>query len=154
MIFFFNSDEKQYFWLESCCPIFRIPAGKVSPWFWRNERAKRRKFLSRRLLTCQSLFLASYWSTPQLLASISHMDCVFVWLIFVFVYKLIFVFVYLLYFTFELKPCRDWWIARLLISDWSVSAAPMVAMLAERDSATLHISSPPSVLCLCVFLFS
>ena len=52
------------------------------------------------------------------------------------------------------KPCRYWWIARLLFSDWSVSAAPMVAMLGQRDSATLHISSPPSVLCLCVFLFS
>ena len=72
---------------------------------------------------------------------------------FVFVYKRIFVFVYLLYFTFEFRPYRYWWIAQLLFSDWSVSAAPMVAMLGQRDSATLHISSPPSVLCLCVFLF-
>ena len=101
---------------------------------------------------------ASFWLPigPHLSCShISHTWNVFLCdYFFVFVYTGIFVFMYLLYFTFELKPCRDWWIARLLISDWSVSAAPMVAMLGQRDSATLHISSPPSVLCLCVFLFS
>ena len=104
-------------------------------------------------MTCQSLFLASYWSTPQLLASISHIDCVFVRLFFLFVFSA---------FLYLCTSCILLLSLNLAVIGGSLGCSSLIGRFQRlRWSRCLAREiRPPSIFhllpqcCVCVFFFS